>query len=258
MLTAVLNEAEARARRVVAIADGAARSEPRDHARLVADQVVPDGRRISGEVVAFSNRSTDRIQQVLRLNDLATGRAELANIQRELADMSVRIFRLNADANAARAAIQYDLAKVDRDIADLRVRVSARTSEAVAAGEKARQRSARSAWTWLAGPLGKAIDELVGLIQDGSSTEATAKHALEELHRARDDVRHMEDAANSLTLLADCATDLTRGLQGLANTVAVVLGHAQNASEDLAEAHHLELFCRTAILDLDNLRQDSA
>lgn len=68
----------------------------------------------------------------------------------------------------------------------------------------------------------------------------------------------MEEASHSLTLLADCTGDLTQGVQALLNGVAILLGHAQNARDDLTDAAHLELFCHTAILDLDHLRQDAA
>lgn len=257
MLEAILAETAQRAGRVVDFADEAHRPA-RDHARRIVDQVVPDGRARRTEVIAFTDTAERRLQEVLRLNDIAAARRELDALLGELLPLSARMAELNANANAARAAIQLDLAQLDKERADLRVRVSVLGRQAAEAAQKARSRAARSAWTWLAGPLGKAIDELVGLIQDGGSTEATAKRATEDLKRAQAEIAQLERASQSLSLLAGSASGLTEGVQGLANGVAIMLGHAQNAHDDLRDAAHVKLFCVTAIRDLDDLRQDAA
>ncbi|HEY6916795.1 MAG TPA: hypothetical protein VI381_04070, partial [Allosphingosinicella sp.] len=222
MLQILLNETEARARRVVDIAAATGHAVSADHARQVAEQVVPLGRKRREEVLGFVDAAQGRIEQAARQNSVESVRLEFQRILDDLLPLATALASFQAQADAARAAIQDDLAGVNREVAELGVRVAARAQEAAEAQAKAQNRADRSFWTWFGGPLVKAIDELVSLFQDGTSTEEGARQALEALQQAQADIARCQNAQHTLQILSGGAGDLSALAQSLVNAIAIV------------------------------------
>jgi hypothetical protein len=257
MLLDRLEDAKARAVDVMHASEVAQRWEPAAHARMIVERVTPDALRNRAALLGFADSATQTINGLLQRNEIESAKAAFDLLLDELFQLSMEVNQVQAEAGLARAAINQDFAETQSELAKLNVLVTERARAAATADQAVRENALRASLSWLAGPLGKAIEEIVSLAQRGDLTESVLANAVRDLQRAQFDVARIQAASASLSQLNVCAAGLANVMQDLVNTIALALGHLKNARDDMTEPSHLELFCRTAILDLENLRRDA-
>jgi len=271
MLRQALLKVEAAARQAAAAAEAANMRTAVANARVVADQLVPEALGRREQILAFAARAQVSLESTLRLYGPQVGadglqraaavdaaKGAFAELAQSLAGLNTGMAQTAAHAAQIRALLELGLAELEKRLADIRQRLAADAAMIAAAERSAAENNLRSSLSWLGGPLGKGIDELISLIQTGGSTEQALSRALQDLERTRADVRQLENMLGPLMLLRDSAGAVASRIQLLANGVAIAHGHIQNAWNDLSEAAQLELFCHAAAADIADLRNDAS
>lgn len=258
MLSNNLAQAETRAREVIVAAEAAGRPQVREHATFVVDRVIPDARHSREAIVTFIDLARERLEETLRVHNVDHARGAFGDLVSQLNRLIADVSHAAADAGLTRAHINVDLAEAAVELARLRALVVRRVAEADQARQKAIDKALESSLVWLGGPLAKLIQEAVSLARDGTLSEHVSINAIRDLERAQDDASRYQSSIVGLEQLNRTAEDVASSLQGLLNILALTSGHLRNASEDIGEAGQIELFCHTALLDLENLATDVA
>lgn len=234
-----------------------------DHAREVATGLLPRAEQGRLQVAAFANDASAEVRSALATRDPATMRATFERLLIRLSAVRGCVDAIASEANGKRAQLGSDVTDLDVRISAMGQQVIVLQNQAAAVSQRIEDQKLRTGLTWGFGvicPLVKIIDEIVSLAQDGTLTEAQLGNLIGQLERLRADIDRANVTQTMLIGLRDAATDLTGGMQSLANDIAITAGELISARDDLAEgdAATVELCGQTALLDLDRLRADAA
>ncbi len=257
MLKTTIDNTRHEAKLALEAAIGIGREEPAAHAGMVLDRLVPDADALRIELLEFARRSIEQVRAVLETGRISDSKALFSDLAGGLGAFTEKLGGLQSAMATARAVINADHAAVQVDLARLHAVVVEKVAHEQALRDKVRDNALIASLTWLS-PIAKLVSTIVSVAKDGGPTELVLVQAIQELEQVRDEAARMDAALRGLTQLGNCTTMLGEGLQGLVLGVALTQGHMRNAANDLEGAPGVELFCRTAVLDLEDLERQVA